>query len=159
MSDDKKDAKKDGKKDGGGGMPFSLKLSVFMLMVTAVIFLPTTIVFAVCMIPTMVAAIVDNNQKRTLWLTVGAMNTAGTVPVWFSLVDGGHTLATAFRLVIEPSSIVIAFGGAAVGWGIYYYITPLIASVIQGKNERRLREIDKIQKGLVRKWGEAVILK
>jgi hypothetical protein len=139
--------------------PLGVRFAIFMLLVTAVVFLPSTIIFAICMIPTMVAALVDSNRQKTAWLTVGAMNVAGTVPVWFSLIDAGHTLSAAIQLIFEPASIIISFGGAGVGVLIYNYVTPLIASVIQSKSERRLRDIDKRQKGLVRKWGDAVILK
>jgi len=35
-------------------------------------------------------------------------------------------------------------------------VTPFIAAIVQSKNERRLRDIDKRQKALIRKWGEGV---
>lgn len=156
MADEKKEALEQA---AAGRTPLSVKFSVFMLLVTACVFLPTTILLTVCMLPTLVAVIVDVNPRRTMGLTVGAMNLAGSVPVWFTLLDRGHTLAAALQLVMEPSSIIISFSGAAVGTGIHYYVTPLIASVMQSKSERRLREIDKRQKALVHKWGEGVILK
>lgn len=152
---DKKGSEKEEKK----GSSFSTKVSVFTGLLTAVLFLPTTMVFIVCMIPTFVAAIVDNNQQKTAWLTVGAMNVAGFIPVWLSLIDSGHTIAAAFQIIMNPSSLLIAYAGAAVGWAIYNHVTPLIASVIQGKNERRLQEIDRRQKALVKKWGDGVVAK
>ncbi len=139
--------------------PFSLRFAIFMVFVSALVFLPTTIIFFVCMIPTMVAAIVDSNPRKTAWLTIGAMNMAGTVPVWFSLLDVGHTIPAAFQLVLDPKMLIISYGGAAIGWGLYNYVTPFVAAIVQSKNERRLRDIDKRQRALVRKWGEGVILK
>jgi hypothetical protein len=53
-------------------------------------------------------------------------------------------------------SIFIAYGAAAVGWVIYYNVTPFVAVIVQNKNERRLKEIDKRQKELVKKWGVEV---
>jgi hypothetical protein len=137
--------------------PFKVRFAIFMLFVTAVVFLPSTIVFSICMIPTLVAAIVDNNYQKTAWLTVGAMNLAGTVPAWFSLWDTGHTIPGAFNLVMQPETLLIAYGGAFIGWVIYNNITPVVAALVLNKNERRLRAIDKRQKELVKKWGEEVV--
>ncbi|MBI3441793.1 MAG: hypothetical protein HY052_08365, partial [Proteobacteria bacterium] len=81
--------------------PFSVRFAIFMLLVTAVLFLPTTILFSVCLIPTLVAAIVDTQRPKTAWLTVGAMNLAGTVPSWFMLWDTGHTIPGALQLITQ----------------------------------------------------------
>lgn len=137
--------------------PFSVRFSIFTLLVTAVVFLPSTILFSVCLIPTLVAAIVDNQRQKTAWLTVGAMNLAGTIPGWFSLWDTGHTIPAAFQLVIQPATIILSFGGAAAGWFIHYNVTPLVAGIILKKNEYRLRDIERRQKALLKKWGEKVI--
>lgn len=146
---------------------FTVRFAIFMVFVTAVVFLPTTIVVSICMIPTLVAAIIDSHARKTMWLTVGAMNMAGTVPVWFSLIDVGQfsmldpwrAIPAAFQLIVQPINIIVSYGGALIGTIIYYRITPLIAGIVQNKNERRLRDIDKRQKALVKKWGDAVVLK
>ena len=152
---------------GKTGMPLMVRFAIFMVFVTAVIFLPTTIIWSVCLLPTLVAAIIDNHPQKTAWLTVGAMNVAGTVPIWFSLLDSGQysmldagrAIPAAFQLIAQPMTIIVAYGGAAIGSIIYYKVTPLVAAIVQNKNERRLRDIDKRQKALVKKWGEGVILK
>ena len=138
------------------GMPMSLRFAFFMLFVTALVFLPTTIVFSISMIPTLVAAVIDSHRQKTAWLTVGALNLAGTVPILFNLWDNGHTIPAAFSLISNPVSLMVAYGASAVGWMIYYNVTPLVATFVLSKNERRLREIDKIQKELIKKWGEGV---
>ncbi|MFH1158618.1 MAG: hypothetical protein V1721_07035 [Pseudomonadota bacterium] len=138
-------------------MPFSVRFSIFMLFVAALVFLPSTIVFSICMIPALVAAIVDNHQQKTAWLTVGAMNLAGTVPVWFSLWDMGHTVPAAFQLISTPGTIILSYGGAVVGWIIYYNVTPFVAAIVLGKNEARYRAVERRQKELIEKWGEEVI--
>ena len=152
---------------GKSGTLMMVRFAIFMVFVTAVIFLPTTIIWSICMLPTLVAAIIDNHPKKTAWLTVGAMNTAGTVPIWFSLLDSGqysmldagHAIPAAFQLITQPMTIIVSYGGAAIGWILYYKVTPLVAAGVQIKNERRLRDIEKRQKALVKKWGEGVILK
>lgn len=143
--------------------PFSVRFALFMLLVASVLFLPSTTIFFVCMIPTLVAILIDNNPQKTAWLTVGSMNLAGTIPVWIALLDksggslSGPNMAAALQLIMQPTMLVLAYGGAGVGWVLYNRVTPLIAGMVQAKNERRLRDIEKIQKELVRKWGEGVV--
>jgi hypothetical protein len=154
----------DNNDEGKKKMPIGLRVAIFLMFLIAVFFLPTTIIFSVCLVPTLVAAIVDNHAQKTAWLTVGAMNVAGTVPVWVSLIESGHysmldparAIPAAFQLVIQPVNIIIAYGGACIGSIIYYKVTPFIAAIVQSKNENRLRDIDKRQKALIRKWGEGV---
>ncbi|MBU6474680.1 MAG: hypothetical protein KGL10_09900 [Alphaproteobacteria bacterium] len=145
--------------DGGKNRKasFSTRFALFAVLVVGAIFVPFTIVFFVCMIPTMVSAIVDNQPRKTAWLTIGAMNMAGMVPVWGALLDRGHTIQTAFQLVLQPEMLLVSYGGAFAGWVIYNKVTPLVARIIQIKNERRLQDIARRQEELVRKWGEKVV--
>lgn len=146
-----KDAKKKKKK-----LPWSLKFLIFMLLVGAVVFLPSSIIFFGCMLPTFVAAVVDNQKQKTLWVTVGAMNLAGTVPVWFKLWEHGHNVDNAIGLMLSPETLMVAYSMAAAGWIISYNVTPLVANVIQRRGENRLKSIEKRRKELIRKWGEDV---
>jgi len=134
----------------------SVRFAVFMLFVTMFVFLPTTILFSVCLIPTMVAYIVDNSLNKTIWVTVGVMNVAGTIPAWFKLWDMGHHIEHAIDIILQPTTIIVSYGGAAVGWFIYINVTPFIASIIIMKNESRLKQIDKRLKELLKKWGDDV---
>ncbi len=138
-------------------MPFSVRFAFFMLFITAMLFLPSTFFLSVCLIPTFVALIVDNHRHKTAWLTVGAMNLAGTVPVWFSLWEMGHTMTAAFHLISMPNTIFFSYGGALIGWVIYHNVTPFVAAIILGKNEVRYNKIERRQKELIKKWGKEVI--
>ena len=150
------DKEKQEKADGKVKKPFSVRFAIFMLLVTGAVFLPVTVIILVCMIPTMVAAVVDRHAEKTAWLTVGAMNLAGTVPIIFNLWDMGHTLSASLQIITQPETIMIYYGAALAGWIIYNNITPFVASVIVGKNMQRLKSIDKRQRDLIKKWGKEV---
>lgn len=137
-------------------IPFRLKFAIFTLMVAAGVFFPTTVLFCGCLIPSLVAALVDNSPQRTAWITVGCMNFAGTVPAWFGLWEAGHRLQDALSLLMQPRTLILAYGAAGVGWLIYNYVTPFVARIIVLRSERRLREIERMQKEYVRKWGPEV---
>lgn len=136
--------------------PLHIRLIYFSLMVTAAAFLPLTIVFFACMIPTLVASIIDRTPQRTAWLTVGAANFAGTVPAWIQVWGSGLDVMHAVDVISDPTTLLIAYAGAGAGWLIYNNIPPLIASGIIGKSKRRYKDIETRQKELVRRWGEGV---
>lgn len=137
-------------------MPLSVKFAIFCLMVTAGIFFPSTLLLCGCMIPTFVAALVDNNPQRTAWITVGCMNFAGTVPAWFTLWENGQRLDKAFELLMQAGTLIVAYGAAGAGWLIYLNVTPFVAGLLAMKGEKRLKDIEKRQKELIRKWGREV---
>lgn len=136
--------------------PFAVKFSVFLLLVAGAIFLSTSVLFIVCMVPTLVAMVIDRQPQKTMWITIGAMNLAGTLPSLFSLWQIRGDLNDTFALLTHPLTMLMAYGAAALGWVIHQNFTPFVASVLVRKNQIRLKEIEKRQKELVRKWGEDV---
>ena len=135
---------------------WSVRLSVFMLLVCALVFASSTMVFVVCMLPTLVAAVIDKNPQKTLWLTIGAVNLAGTVPAWFALWDLGAHMSDALSVLSNPRILLIAYGAAAAGWVIHMNVTPLVAALLVRRNEGRIKDIEKRQKELTRKWGPEI---
>lgn len=144
-------------KDPKKKMPFSVKFAILCMIVTAALFYSTTILALGCLVPTFVAALVDRNPQKTAWITVGAMNLAGTVPAIFMLwQNGGRQLDQALSVLLHAGTLIMAYGAAGIGWVLYYNITPLVSSVMLMRNEKRLKDIEKRQKDLIRKWGEGV---
>ncbi len=138
------------------GMPWRVKFAILTLLIAAGVFFPSTLLFCGCMIPTFVAALIDNAQPRTAWLTVGCMNLAGTVPSWLTLLENGHRIDQSFELLMQASTLILAYGAAGVGWLIYFNITPFVAGILVMRNEKRLKDIEKRQAALVAKWGRDV---
>lgn len=137
-------------------LPLSVKFALFCIVVMAGVFFPTTVLFCGCMIPTLVAAVVDTNPQKTAWITVGCMNFAGTVPAWFLLWEKGQRIDHAFEILLQSSTYLVAYGAAGVGWIIYHNITPFVAGILVLRNEKRLKDIEKRQKDLISKWGQEV---
>lgn len=148
MADKKKTKKK---------LSFSVKFSIFTLMMVGVVFYPTTILMLVGLLPTIVAPLIDDRPQKTAWLTVGAMNFAGILPAWFLLFERGHNLHNALGLVFDPMVLLLAYGGACVGWFLYHQVPKGVAGILAMRSERRLKDIEKRQKELVRKWGPEVM--
>ncbi len=131
----------------------------FLGLMLAIIFLPATVVFCFCMLPTYIAALTDTQPGKTAWITVGSMNLAGTVPAWISLWQMGRQMDHAILLLFQPMTILIAYGGAIIGWGFYIYLPLLAERLLIVHKGRRLREVAHQQQNLTKKWGQEVGLK
>ncbi len=139
-----------------GGIAWPVRIAVFLILVCAAVFAASTLIFFVCMMPTFVAMVIDKQPQKTLWLTVGSMNLAGTVPAWFRLWEAGGTMADSLGMLSNPGALLIAYGAAGAGWMIHMNVTPVVAAMAIKRGENRLRDIEKRQRELIRKWGDGV---
>jgi len=140
------------KKNKGAGF---LILGVTVLG-SAALFLPTTIILMIGMLPTAAAAFVDKSGKNLKALTVGGMNLAGTMPFLFDLWASDHTMGNAFRLITNPRTIIVIYCAAAIGYMIEWAMTGIVTAILSQRAEMRLRDIKKAQDRLVQKWGPEV---
>lgn len=137
-------------------MSFSVKIAFFLIMIFAGLFLPTTILLCGGLLPTLIAAIVDDRPVRTAWLTVGAMNFAGLVPAVFDLWHVGHEIPNALNILIQPKTIILAYSAASIGWLIYFHVPRMIMGFLVLRARNRLNDIEKRRQELMRKWGTEV---
>lgn len=125
-------------------------------LLTAIVFMPTTILLMMGMIPTVVAAVIDKTGKGTKALTVGAMNLAGCTPFLIRLWTEGHTSEMAVTLMSDPRAISVMYAGAGIGYLIDWAMSGIIGSLLIQRSESRLKEIKKQQDELVTRWGVEV---
>ena len=145
-----------GKKKQPGKTPFSVRMAIFCLLVMAVFYFPTTVLFCGCMLPAFVAALVDNKPDRTAGPTVGALNLAGTVPAWLELWHMGGRIEHAIALLLQPKTLLLAYAAAAVGWMIYFHVPEIVSGMLAKRAQKRLGDIDRRQQELARKWGPQI---
>ena len=136
--------------------PWSVRFAIFCVLVVAMVFFPTTVLFCGCMLPAFVAALVDTQGQKTAGVTVGAMNLAGTLPAGLALWGSGGRIEHAIALLLQPQTLLVAYVAAAFGWALYFYIPPIVAGMMVRRNEKRLKDIEKRQQELVRKWGAGI---
>lgn len=133
-----------------------LWLSTILLAALSLLFLPTALIIALGMLPSLVAAITDRDPARHAALTVGPMNFCGVLPQVLALWERGHTLDNALIMIGSPFAWGIMLGAAGAGWLIYYTVPPMVAGVIQLRAEGRLASLTKDQKKLMDEWGPEV---
>lgn len=143
-----------GKRRGNKGR--NIWLFLLLILPAALVVLPTTIVFGVGMIPTIVAFVTDRDPEKPAPITVGGLNFCGCMPYAIDLWRHGHTIGAAAKLFLDPLAWLVMYGAAAIGWAFYYGIPPMVAGVEVGRSEKRI-EVLKAQKvALVQEWGPEV---
>lgn len=138
------------KKKGGA-------LTLILLIVpAALIVLPTTILFGIGMIPTIVAYVVDRDPDKSAPITVGGLNFCGCMPFAIDLWKHQHTIGAAAKVFADPLSWLVMYSAAAVGWGIYYGIPPMVAGMEVTRAEKRVEVLKQKKVALVQEWGPDV---
>jgi hypothetical protein len=135
-----------------------LKLSILIILVLGLIFLPTAIIVVFGMIPTIVVFSTDRSVGRSKTICVGAMNFAGCFPflLEFHTQFGQQTVDNAFRLVGDFETLIVIYVLAAGGYAIDRAVTGIASSLIVQRSESRLKKLEKEKKKLISKWGEKV---
>lgn len=128
-----------------------------LAILLSVVLLPSAIVFFFGMLPTLVVAFfIDRRRRKSLTVTVGAMNLAGTTPFLIRLWDHGHKPDEAFAIMAQPFTIVSIYMAASVGYMINWAVTGLVTSLKAEGGKGRVKSIEKQKKELERRWGREV---
>ncbi|MCK5284003.1 MAG: hypothetical protein KAJ86_00290 [Alphaproteobacteria bacterium] len=130
---------------------------VFIFIVSvAVVFLPTTIILIIGLLPSFVSVFVDKSKKKITPITVGALNLAGCSPFLFELWVQGNTVGDAMRIIADPMSVVVMYSAAAVGYLLDWAVTGMISGFLYQKGIVRQDVIVNRQNELVSRWGKEV---
>lgn len=150
--------KKNKKKKKKNNNNKALKRQIFLIfgLLMAVVFLPTTFLLCIAMMPTFVAALVDKAKRKTRAITVGAMNVAGSMPFLLELWMEGHNFEKAFIIATDAKAIIVMYSAAAVGYLIDWAMTGVISGFLLQRGKARVKAIEKRQKELVERWGKEV---
>lgn len=132
------------------------RLLLIIFFVTAVVFLPTTVLLFIGMMPTTAARLVDRSKARTKVFTVGFLNFAGCFPYWFKLVEQGHKFENAMQILSNPTTIVVMYAAAGIGYLIEWAVTNMVAGFMVQRGKKRLEDIQKFQEDMVLRWGPEV---
>ena len=139
-----------------GPKPWMKVLALVILFPFAAVLLPTTLVFAVMMAPTVVAYFTDRSKEKRLGATVGMLNFAGTLPAIIELWSRGQSHPVAMDLIGDVFVWATAYGAAACGWVIFGFMPNLVGSYYRLTTENRIRALVKQQKALIAEWGYEV---
>lgn len=123
----------------------------FMIM-----FLPTTFLLAVGLLPTFVAIVVDREPGKNKSLTIGAMNFAGCFPYLVGLWTESNSMDLAIGYLAKPETVIIMYSAAAVGYLINWAVTMGVSSILVQKSLLRIKKIGEEKTALEERWGKKV---
>lgn len=124
----------------------------------SVVFMATTVIMLIGMMPTIAARAVDRSYDKSRSLSVGLMNFAGCMPFLLELWMG-HTpndLGAAMQIILQPKTIIIIYVIAAAGYAIEIAVTGMVSSVMQQRAKARFKAIDKELAALRNRYDEFV---
>lgn len=138
------------------GMSTSTRILLIFGLLTSIVFMSTTIILGIGMLPTIVAVFIDRTSERTRGLTVGAMNLAGCMPFLLKLWTGSGSAEQAFSIITDPRTVIVMYCAAGVGYVIDWAVSGLVSSIMVQAGTLRAQQIVKRQADLVQRWGREV---
>lgn len=139
----------------GGGLGRWLLFGLVVLPVAGLL-LPTTVLLVLYMAPTLVAYMIDRTPEKYLALTVGLLNFSGTLPAIFTLWSRGQAYDAAMGIAADPVTWLMAYGAAALGWGINLSLPSVLGGVYAATAAAKMEMLRRRQAALVKAWGEEV---
>ena len=137
-------------------IPLKVRLWVALILVAAVIFLPTSMLLLIGMLPSVVAFVVSARISGAKVSTVTAMNLAGCIPFIFKLWSGGNDFEASMDIVTNARYVSIMYTAAAFGYMIDWVVTGIVSSFLYQRGIKRMEAIKKRQKELKDQWGNEV---
>lgn len=144
------------KKKAKDSMGLSGRILVIAFCIAGLVFYATTIFLVIGMLPAIVAKIADRTKEKTKSLTIGFMNFAGCFPFWYDILEKGHNIDAVLSVLSQPSSMVIIYSTALLGYLIEWGVVGFVANIAVQRGKARLVAIKKQQEELVRRWGPEV---
>lgn len=117
---------------------------------------PAALLIFIGVMPTVLAWIAEAPERRGISAAVGALNLAGVgVAVYFFVIGGPDP----GRLPVYLSKVSVwvgMYGSAAIGWGLFMTIPPVIQAGDRYRRRQRLAELRRFRRDLVSEWGEEI---
>jgi hypothetical protein len=127
-----------------------------IIMVAALLVLPTTVMLCIGLMPTLGAFFIDKTRSKSFTLCIGAMNLAGLSPYITELWQGENNIANALRIIIDARHLIIVFGCAAIGYAIDWAVSGIVSSIMLETTKNRIKNSEDRQKELIKRWGKEV---
>ncbi len=133
-----------------------VKKWLLIIGLLSVVFLPTMLVLAAFMLPTVAAVAVDRTKERYLAMGIGSLNFCGCLPALVILWEDGQSLLIATSILGDVMLWLASYGASGLGWLIYLSAHPVLASIYGATATQRMQSLQQRRGKLMEVWGEAV---
>jgi len=138
------------------GNAYVLSILALVVLGLVVFATPAFVVFAIGIIPSLVAAVIDREPGRNATIAVTATNLAGVAPFVMELLMTGATMGRAIGMINDVFVLAVMYGTAAVGWALVLGMPKVAAVYISVSNDAKSQAMQREQRRLVEDWGEDV---
>lgn len=128
---------------------------VGFLIMWAILSAPSLLIFALSMLPTLVAFFIDRTKEKYAVYCVGSLNFCGTLPFVLKLFDD-HSMAAATDIMTDVFVLAVIYSAAAFGWLMFIAIPPVVSTFLTILAQKRVKTLKVIQKQIVEEWGPEV---
>ncbi|MEE8563155.1 MAG: hypothetical protein V3S92_05995 [Alphaproteobacteria bacterium] len=115
--------------------------------------LPTMLVLAVGLLPTLVALLVDVHPRKFAAWSVGFLNCAGLMPYLGDLWINNHTVEGAMGVLTDVVAWLVIYGAAAAGWMVYRGMPVVGGMILEIKAQGQIRRLRAERQKLIDEWG------
>lgn len=127
-------------------------LAVFM-----VVALPTFLILAGGMTPSIVSLMAERRKGKNATRCMATLNLTGVAPVLLKLWEGGHRVNVALDLLADPFNWLLMLGPAVVALGMLSFLPTVAGTVLEMKARQRLAALRTRQEKLAEEWGDEVV--
>ncbi len=119
-------------------------------------YLPTGVLAACGMLPTLVAYVVAVKSEPYRLTSIGVMNVAGVLPYLSRLWFEQHDLAMVFYILQDPYTWFVMYGASFAGLVIFYIVSTIVTYIFVFWFEEKIIRFRKKQNEIVEEWGAEV---
>lgn len=139
---------------GGGRRSLLNRLGTLgLLLLSTTVLLPTSMVLAVGMLPSILLFLFDRTPGRPLTLTIGMLNLAGVLPGLYELWSSSHSIPGAKAVLAEPSLWMFGIVAGGIGVVIYLFMPPIMLAYYRVVTRNRVAALRERQSKLIEDWG------
>ena len=127
-----------------------------VIMLLAIVSLPTLIILIPGMLPTGVARICDRTEQRYATLCVGGLNLCGVFPYLAKLWTDDHSITAAVNVISDLFALLVMYSAAGFGCLMFLAIPPVVSTFLTALAQRRVTILRATQELIVNDWGPEV---
>lgn len=143
---------------GGLGLPSNFYVFAigFVILIFWLVSNASAILFMFGMLPSFIAAVVDQDRERFLTKIVSIFNLIGTMPFLVDTVRNMRDSDYGWQLVLDPSTWMLIYAAAGAGW-ILFWVFPQLSMVYHKiRIENRLLKLNSELNQLAAEWGDEI---
>lgn len=117
---------------------------------------PTCVLLLIGLVPSIVAYVVDRNERPMLAFTIAPLNLAGLMPYLLTLWNGSDTMPTVVHMLTDVYVWLVIYLAAGAGWLLFIGMPTIVTVALERSLDHRKGKLQSLQNKLRTDWGAEV---